>query len=327
MKSVRVLRAGTLTTLQDRGRVGHRHLGVSAGGPMDSAAFRLANLLVGNASEQAALELTLVGPALLWLQTVTLAVAGADMHPEVHFPDGRVRDLPHGRPVVVPAGTVTEFGEAKRGCRAYLAVAGGFAGPVVLGSRAALLRSGFPGLSGRSLVKGDELELCREQQGLLEAAVEANWFVDLPHLPARDGQVRVLRCLGGHHSGLLSATATRVFESADFRLSTDCDRMGYRLLGPTLSVDSQVQIRSEAVVPGTVQLTPDGQLLLLMADCAPTGGYPRIAHVITADLPLAGQLCPGDRVQFRAVSYEQSQQALLEQERMFSLVRLGLTRD
>ena len=149
MNSVRVLRAGTLTTLQDRGRAGYRHLGVSAGGPMDSVAFRLANLLVGNASDQAALELTLVGPALLWLQTVTLAVAGADMHPEIHLPNGCVRDLSRGRPVVVPAGAVTEFGEAKRGCRAYLAVAGGFAGPVVLGSRAALLRSGFPGLCGR----------------------------------------------------------------------------------------------------------------------------------------------------------------------------------
>jgi antagonist of KipI len=148
--------------------------------------------------------------------------------------------------------------------------------------------------------------------------------VRLWDLPVRGLETQVLRCLPGLHLAQLDSCSMDWFGNGAFELSSDCDRMGYRLTGPVLSMPTVPQLRSEAVVPGTLQLSPDGRLLLLMADCAPTGGYPRVGHVITADLPKAGQLRPGDGVRFRLVSMEQADQALAEQERTIAAVRAVL---
>lgn len=328
MRGATVLRAGTLTTVQDGGRVGYRHLGVSASGPMDSLSYRLANLLVGNEAGAAVLEMTQVGPALFWHQAVCLAFSGAEMHVVVRLPGGSESTIRSGSPVLVPSGAVTDFGEALRGCRGYLAVRGGFGGARVLGSRAAQLRSGFPGLCGRQLQRGDELELCSESvEGVNYGAelMQPGWHVRVAELPPRGVQPLVLRCLPGRHLDLLDSASREQFGEGAFGLSAECDRMGYRLTGPVLSLLSPVQIRSEAVVPGTLQLTPDGRLLLLMADCAATGGYPRAGHVITADLPLAGQLRPGDSVRFQLVSVELAERALREQERALGFAQAGLS--
>ncbi|MFM7832360.1 MAG: biotin-dependent carboxyltransferase family protein [Planctomycetaceae bacterium] len=333
MRGATVLRAGTLTTVQDFGRPGYRHLGVSSSGPMDVRSYRLANLLVGNEEGAAALEMTLVGPALLWHQSVCLAFSGAEMRGVVRLPGGLECETRIGSPVQVPAGSVTDFGEAVRGCRGYLAVRGGFGGAMVMGSRAGQLRSGFPGYCGRQLQRGDELELCDDGGaggvgGKCGAEfVQAEWFVRVADLPPGGSQPQVLRCLPGRHLDLLDSASRDRFWAGPFGLSADCDRMGYRLTGAELSLASAVQIRSEAVVPGTLQLSPDGRLLLLMADCAATGGYPRVGHVISADLPVAGQLRPGDCVRFELVTMELAQRAVKEQERGMALVRLGLRRE
>lgn len=325
MSVATVLRAGTLTTVQDRGRPGYGHLGVSASGPMDPLALRLVNLLVGNSDDAAGLEMTLVGPALHWHRPVRLAVAGAAMSASVRLPNGGEVELPSGCPVEVPAGSVTDFGEAVRGCRSYLAVRGGLGGAVVLGSRSAQLRSGFPGVCGRRLERGDELELCDEVEWGCGELVVPRWFVRLVDLPVRGLKAQELRCLPGLHLPQLDSISVDCLGREEFELSADCDRMGYRLAGPVLSMQTELQLRSEAVVPGTLQLSPDGRLLLLMADCAPTGGYPRIGHVITADLAKAGQLKPGDRVLFRVVSLEAAEEALVAQERAMASVRAVLT--
>ena len=324
MSAATVLRAGTLTTVQDGGRPGYGHLGVSVSGPMDPLSLRLANLLAGNSEDSAVLELTLVGPALLWHRSVRLAVAGATMSACIRLPDGSEVELPCGCPVEVPAGSVTDFGEAQRGCRGYLAVRGGFGGSVTLGSRSAQLRSGFPGNCGRRLERGDELELCGDSEGGNGELVVPGWFVRLLDLPVRGGETQVLRCLPGLHLRHLDSPSVERLGNGVFELSSDCDRMGYRLTGPVLSMPTVPQLRSEAVVPGTLQLSPDGRLLMLMADCAPTGGYPRVGHVITADLPVAGQLRPGDRVRFRMVSLDQADRALVAQERAIAGVRAVL---
>lgn len=327
MRVATVLRAGTLTTVQDSGRPGYRHLGVSASGPMDSLSFRLANLLVGNAAEAAVLEMTMVGPALLWQQSVRIAFSGAEMRVVVRMPDGAECVVRSGSPMAVPAGAVTDFGEALRGCRGYLAVRGGFGGAAILGSRSAQLRSGFPGLCGRQLRGGDELELCSDGLEGVDSGpelIQPGWFVRVGELPPRGVQPVVLRCLPGRHLDLLDSASRKQFGEGAFGLSADCDRMGYRLTGPVLSLLSAVQIRSEAVVPGTIQLSPDGRLLLLMADCAATGGYPRVGHVISADLPLAGQLRPGDSVRFQLVSLELAERAVREQERALAFARASL---
>ena len=324
MSVATVLRAGMLTTVQDGGRPGYGHVGVSASGPMDPLGLRLANLLAGNRENVAALQLPLVGPALLWHRSVRLAVAGAKMSACIRLPDGSEVELPCGCPVEVPAGSVTDFGESLQGCRSYLAVRGGLGGAVVLGSRSAQPRSGFPGVCGRRLERGDELELCGEPAECSDELVVPRWFVRLWDLPVRGLETQVLRCLPGLHLAQLDSSSMDWFGNGAFELSSDCDRMGYRLTGPVLSMPTVPQLRSEAVVPGTLQLSPDGRLLLLMADCAPTGGYPRVGHVITADLPKAGQLRPGDGVRFRLVSMEQADQALAEQERTIAAVRAVL---
>ena len=321
----RVIRSGLMTTIQDFGRPGTRHLGIPCGGAMDRLSHRLANRLVGNAETAATLEMTLTGDVLQWVQDGFIAVTGADMAPQIQGPGKRCEALPQGRPVSVAAGSVLLFGAARRGCRAYLSIAGGWDVPVVAGSRSTLLRSALGGVQGRALVAGDELRCVPSEVDLAVRSAEAvtGWFVRLQNLPSMAGTQ--LRFVPGTHFDLLNVESQRLCVEASFVVRSESDRMGYRLSGPSLCFRAPCQIRSEAVVSGTLQLPPDGQLLMLMADCAPTGGYPRVGHVISADLSLAAQLKPGDRFTLKEVSQETALDAAVLQERQFAAaVRLAM---
>jgi len=322
---VRVQRAGLMTTVQDPGRPGTRHLGIPSGGAMDRLSHRLANRLVGNAETAATLEMTLTGDVLQWVQDSVIAVTGADMAPEIQGPGERLAALPQGRPILVVAGSVLKFGPARRGCRAYLSIAGGWDVPAIAGSRSTLLRSALGGLDGRALQAGDELRCGPHDVELARRSAEAatGWFIRLQDLPSVVGTQ--LRFVPGTHFGLLQTESQELMEQAGFVVRSESDRMGYRLSGPQLSFREPCQIRSEAVVSGTLQLPPDGQLLMLMADCAPTGGYPRVGHIISADLSLAAQLKPGDRLTLREVSLEKAWAALGLQERQLnSAIQMAL---
>ncbi|MEI7698547.1 MAG: biotin-dependent carboxyltransferase family protein [Planctomycetia bacterium] len=314
----RVIRSGLMTTVQDLGRPGTRHLGIPCGGAMDRLSHRLANRLVGNPDTAATLEMTLTGEVLQWFQDSVIAVTGADMAPEIQGPGEQREACPQGRPVSVTAGSVLKFGVARRGCRAYLSIAGGWDVPVVIGSRSTLLRSELGGFNGRALHAGDELRGGLHEVELARRSAEAatGWFVRLQDLPSAAGTQ--LRFVPGTHFGLLNVESQRLTEQAGFVVRSESDRMGYRLSGPPLCFREPCQIRSEAVVSGTLQLPPDGQLLMLMADCAPTGGYPRVGHIISADLSLAAQLKPGDRFTLRKVSQEMALDAAVLQERQFA---------
>lgn len=314
----RVIRPGLMTTVQDLGRPGTRHLGIPCGGAMDRLSHRLANRLVGNPETAATLEMTLTGEVLQWVEDSVIAVTGADMAPEIQGPGDQREACPQGRPVSIAAGCVLKFGVARKGCRAYLSIAGGWDVPVVTGSRSTLLRSGLGGLNGRALQAGDELRCVPHQVKLAGGSADAatGWFVRLQDLPSAAGTQ--LRFVPGTHFGLLNVESQRCSEEGSFVVRSESDRMGYRLSGPRLSFRVPCQIRSEAVVSGTLQLPPDGQLLMLMADCAPTGGYPRVGHVISADLSLAAQLKPGDHFTLRKVSQETALDAAVLQERQFA---------
>jgi antagonist of KipI len=298
-----IVRAGQYTTVQDLGRSGWRAAGVPLGGAMDPFALRIANLLVGNPENAAALEFTLAGPELAFSADTVVALAGAEC-------DG----LPALQSVKVRAGERIALGGCRRGSRGYLAVAGGIAIALVLGGRGTYLRAGFGGWEGRLLRDGDVLPVTPAAR-----EVGDHWRVDARVLPAYSAAptVRVVR-------GAQCAEFGRAFWENEFRVAPQSDRMGLRLQGPKLERADADDLLSSAVAPGTVQVPPDGQPIVLMADAQTIGGYPQIAHVVTVDLPLLAQLRAGDAVRFADVTLDEAQRLLLARERMLGILREGL---
>jgi biotin-dependent carboxylase-like uncharacterized protein len=286
MRSLAVHRGGLLTTIQDEGRWGHQASGVPVSGPMDSWSHRLANLLVGNPREAATLEVTGAGPSFSLTSEATVAITGARFRGEL---DG----MPWTSPVVLQAmaGARIVFGERVVGLRAYVAVSGGLDVPRVLGSRATDVRSGLGGLNGRPLRDGDAVPLgaLPPRRSAPRIPGGADWM--LPRGIAR------LSLLRGPDEGPNSAAALDALTSMTFTVSQRSDRMGYHLDGGFVPIDAEPRL-SAPVATGVVQVPPSGQPVLLMADRQTTGGYAPIGAVIAADLPVAGQLGPGDPVCF-----------------------------
>jgi antagonist of KipI len=286
---------------------------------MDPLALRLANLLVGNAPAAAVLELTLTGAALRFDADALIAIAGAALSPAI---DGA--PAPSGHAILTRAGTTLTFGECTAGCRAYLAVAGGVNVPVVLGSRATNVRAHFGGVEGRALRAGDTLPVgvpSRDAAQLMARLGKAGrpWIADhagfsreLTGTTALDAPVRLLQGATTHK---LSVEGRRALLETSFRVSTRSDRMGYRLEGAALKVALAGDLTSEGVTWGTVQLPPDGQPIILLADRQTTGGYPVIGHVAAVDLSVIAQRKPGDQLRFVATTLAAAQHELLERER------------
>lgn len=324
MSVVTVIRAGLSTTIQDPGRPGLRHYGIPVGGAMDRLSHELANRLVGNPPELATLEMTLSGDELEWQDDALVAITGADMSPVVSSAAMYGMSAPLQRPVAVQAGTRIRFQAARRGCRCYVAIAGGFDVPLVMGSRATYLRARIGGLHGRALRTGDELEIgpsspnisvFRASPGDTSPIAGAQWFVCLRELPnSSETELKVLR---GRHFNQLTSHSQSDFWHERFQVSSQSDRMGYRLTGKNLQRPSGGDLLSEGTAIGTVQLPPDGDPILLMSDSAPTGGYPQIAQIITADQPLAAQLRPGDSVRFSETTIEHAQYLARQQRAEF----------
>lgn len=311
-RTITVLHPGLLTTIQDEGRWGYQHLGVPVAGPMDAVAHRCANAALGNPRDAGALEVTLVGPELRFEHDAWMAVTGADLQPTV---DGR--EAPKGVPVKCRAGSVVRFGARRAGARAYLAVEGGLAVPAVLGSRATHLLSGLGGVDGRALRAGDrlplgvpsaDLKVRRYEPSGVGPIVEADFQVRLPRGGAR------LRVLPGPQVDHFDASAVAALERGRYIVSPQSDRMGYRVSGGARLPAPPGEMISDAVFMGGLQVPPSGEPILLMADRQTTGGYPQLAVVITADLPLAAQLVPGDWVEFALCSASDALAALRAQE-------------
>jgi len=326
--SVRVHRAGILSTLQDRGRYGYQRFGMPAGGVMDEHSHRLANLLVGNAEEEATLEFTLAGPRLEFTDLTLIAICGGDFAPTIGG-----QEVPVSRPVLVRPGTVLDLAVCRLGCRAYLAVAGGFDVPVVMGSKSTYLPASIGGFEGRALRRGDELPSRRAPATLYpglhralqtqEAFACPKWSVHANAALLAHDHHRI-RFMQGRHFALFSESSQAQFVGAEFRIGANSDRMGYRLEGPELTSSEPGEILPEAVAFGSIQVPPDGKPIVLMANRQTTGGYPLIGEVASVDLPLLAQLPPGDTLRFEPITLEQSQQLYLQREREMALMREGL---
>jgi len=321
MNRLRILRAGLCSTVQDLGRPSFRDLGVPVGGAMDHVSHELANRLVGNPANAATIENTLTGDEIEFAKDSLIAITGAAMTPVLHCTGADPQPVAQNRPVSIPAGSRLCLQSARRGCRSYLAIAGGINVPVVLESRSTVLHASFGGHQGRMLAAGDDLPI-----GVLSSSntevlaylstlgqfVHPRWFVRTMDLPNSD--VATLRIISATHTAQLMQSARTLLSESEFRISSQSDRMGYRLVDQPLELEQRQELHSEGAVPGTIQLPRDGNPILLMADCAPTGGYPRIGHVISADLSLAAQLRPGQLVRFQMVTLEQAQHCCRHQQ-------------
>ncbi len=300
MASLRVVRPGMLTTVQDLGRWGHQDSGVPVAGPMDACSHRLANRLAGNPETAAALEVTLLGPELEPDVETICALAGAEFRLNVN---GRSVDT--RRAFLVPAHARLRFGERRTGTRATLAVRGGLDLPEIFGSRATSIVSRIGPFGGRPLAAGDVLPVG------IPAAVPPGAVGQTIAMPRGGARLRVLL---GPHDAMFTPDAIETLLGSRYIVTPQSNRMGYRLEGPLLRHVGPADILSDATPVGSLQVPASGQPILLMADRQTTGGYPKIATVITADLAVAGQLAPGDWIEFAACTRAAAIEALRKQD-------------
>lgn len=322
MTTIEVLKPGALSSFQDLGRIGHQHLGVPVSGAMDSLSHRLANWAVGNAPGLATLEVTLLGPSLRFTDAATVAWCGADLSPTL---DGV--PLPRAEAVTVHAGATLQFGRRRNGVRAYLAVQGGFALAEVLGSTSTYTRAGFGGYEGRALRKGDIVSLNpvpsastmpdRPRDGALTPERQQALDFLLAASCPDDGPMRVL---AGREWEQFTSDGQSALLTESWRISAQSERMGYRLEGPSLQRREPRDILSEAVSIGTIQVPPDGQPIVLMADRQTTGGYPRIAQLVTVDVSRLAQRAPGEMLRFERTNLATAHALLAEQARAWRVL-------
>jgi antagonist of KipI len=300
-----------LTTVQDLGRWGHQGSGVPVAGPMDAYSHMLANRLVGNDPSGAGLEITLIGPELASNADVICAIAGAEFKVTVDEVD-----VPMHHAFTLTAGARLRFGERRAGARASLAIRGGIAVAPVLGSRSTSLIAHMGPFDGRALRSGDVLPIGpAEGPGVSPHGCD----IDRGVLPLPRGGVR-LRVVPGPQDQMFTSEAYDTLFASRFIVTPASNRIGYRLDGPPLAHAGKADILSDATPLGAIQVPGSGQPILLMADRQTTGGYPKIATVISADIPLAGQLAPGDWIEFSPCTRTAAVDAL--KERYATLDRL-----
>ena len=299
-----VLESGILTTIQDLGRYGFSQFGVPPSGALDTFSLRVSNLLVGN-EEEAGLEVTLAGLRIRALKEVVIATTGGDLSPTLN-----------GEPVemwrthLLVQDDVIAFKKVSAGCRAYLSAAKGFVVPKIMGSCSTYLSGKFGGLGGRPLRRGDVLYTPNSSSSFdkLGLRFPSDWIPSLE-------QVVLLRVIPGPQDHHFTGEGIQTLTSSSYEVTPQCDRMGVRLEGPRIErrPDVQESIISEGLISGAVQVPGDGKPIIILTELV-TGGYTKIATVISTDLPRVAQLKPGDRVRFKLISIEEAHRLLKEQE-------------
>jgi len=337
MASVIIKTAGLLTTVQDTGRYGYQRYGMPVSGAMDTFSCELANLLVGNDPGDACLEATVTGPEMIFTGETTVAVTGADMGPQING-----MSIPLNTAVGVKQGDRLGFTGLKSGCRSYIAFAGGINVPPVMGSRSTYLRAGIGGYQGRALIEGDQLPLGEASTipGKELPPGEARSLIPGEEMPlgetrekARIRQLlsipeglipgyrheQTIRVIPGPEAHYFEIEGLRSFLSTEYRVTAQSDRMGYRLSGETIMHrEGKAGIISAGISAGTVQVPGDGQPIVLMADRQTSGGYARIANVISVDMTLLAQMKPGDTIRFRETTLDHARQLYIDRHRQIT---------
>jgi len=312
MEAFEVIQPGPLTTVQDLGRHGWQQYGVPPSGAIDDYAFRIGNVLVGNEESAASLEITLIGCQLRVLEDAVIALTGADLAPTLNGDP-----IPMWETFPVSGGNKISFLRLKTGCRAYLAVSGGIDVPRVMASAATYTRAGIGGFEGRALRSGDILRTVECAPPPIRARIPREYR------PEYGSQIE-LRVILGPQDDCFTGEGIHTFLRSEYTISVLADRMGYRLEGPQIQHSAKADIISDGIPLGAVQVPGDGLPIILLVDRQTTGGYTKIATVVSTEIPKLAQAKPGDKVRFRRVSEEQAQIALTEEyeERIRAVRRL-----
>ncbi|MBT2640855.1 biotin-dependent carboxyltransferase [Bacillus sp. ISL-41] len=302
----KVLKAGLQTTVQDIGRTGYQQYGITTSGAMDSYSMQMANLLVGNPIGEAGLEAAVLGPRLEALTDASIAICGGDLEPMVNS-----SKVPMWKSFVLKNGDILSFGAAKSGARAYISFAGGIDVPLVLGSKSTFINGKLGGFKGRALESGDLVHG--------NPFVRRNRFLHSSLVPEYASEMDI-RVIIGPHQDKFSQTEKDRFLSSEYTLTSQSNRMGYRLEGPQLETIGGSDIISDAIPLGGIQVPANGQPIILLSERQTTGGYARIATVISVDIPLLAQARPGTKIRFKEITVGEAQEQYLKQKKLFKFL-------
>ncbi|WP_439696763.1 biotin-dependent carboxyltransferase family protein [Mucilaginibacter sp. AW1-7] len=330
---IRILKPGLMTTIQDLGRYQYLSQAVPVSGAMDTLSARIANMVVGNGDNAAVIEFTYADAEFIAETDLLIAYAGEG----AVFQSGE-QVLPPERPLFVPSGAIIKLINNPSGSRTYLAIAGGWDVPEILGSKSTCLVAGFGGFEGRVLKRGDVLingqkltsiaQVIVEKFREIKKSVKKDQVFYLPwsiprraHLPA-DG--KTIRVVPGNEFGWFNGRSIANFLSEPYIIGRQSNRMGYHLQGAVMERLKKDELLSTAVTPGTIQVTGNGSMVLLMADCQTTGGYPRIAQVAAVDMTLCAQLKPGDAIYFKDITRREAEMLYIEREQQLHQLTIAV---
>ena len=318
--SISVLNPGLLTTIQDLGRIGYQKYGVIVSGAMDTYATRLSNIMVGNDENEAVLEITLIGPSLKLEKGTLFSLTGGNLSPTINE-----KRIPMGRPVYATRDCVLKFGSCIKGCRSYLAVAGGFDVPKIMGSKSTYLRAEFGGFNGWGLKKDDVLsigvkssisnKIIKKMEDLKGNGdfVSSTWY--MKNFMMQNPDSTVIRVFEDRQFNAVSEESINKFFNSKFNVENQSDRMGYRLSGEKIVLKEKLEMISEEVSAGTIQIPPDGNPIILLADRQTAGGYPKIAHVASVDIQKIVQLRPNDKITFKKITLKEAERLYFQREK------------
>jgi antagonist of KipI len=328
--SITVLNPGLLTTIQDLGRSGYQKYGVIVSGAMDTYAMRLSNIMVGNEENEGVLEITMVGPSLKLKKGTLFSITGANLSPTIND-----KKVCMGRPIYVKEDCILKFGACKNGCRSYIAVAGGFDIPLVMDSKSTYLRAQIGGFEGRALQKNDVLNIgvksnasskiikkLEEAKNNKDDFITTSWYVknyNINHL-----KNTIIRVFEDRQFNKISSESISEFFNSEFNIDTKSDRMGYRLSGAKIELKEKLEMISEEVSVGTIQIPPDGNPIILLADKQTAGGYPKIAHVACVDIQRIVQLKPNDKLTFEKITLKEAEKLYFQREKYISDIKKSI---
>jgi len=305
---IKVIKPGFQSTVQDRGRFGFSHYGISISGTADSISYKIGNLLVGNNCGEAAIEMTLVGGEFLFEEDAIISITGSDFQPKIEN-----KIVPMWQTLKIKSDEIISFSNTLSGARSYICIKGGINVQQILGSRSTHLLTSLGGLNGRKLLKGDRLPIEKLTNEEIQSYKVSKQIIALLN------SKNIIRVTTAPQTNYFSKDVIEKFTSNKYVVSEEANRMGLRLIGKKLEREIMEEIITEGITLGAIQISNDGMPIILFVEHQTTGGYPKIANVISADMHKIGQLRPRDEINFQFVSIEQAHKLNLELESLISI--------
>jgi len=312
MGKININKPGLLTLIQDSGRYGYQQYGVPVSGVMDRFSYKIANLLVSNKEDEAVLEVTILGPEIEFLDDSLIAITGGDLSPDIN-----------GEPILmwesiyVKKGDILSFKRPKTGCRSYISFYDGINVKKVMGSRSTYVKAKIGGLNGTALKTGDVLNIGNLKKDKMSISYKK---VQDKYIPKYNREIEV-RVILGPQEDYFTSQGIEKFLNTPYKVTNECDRMGYRLEGEVIKHTNGADIISDGINFGAIQVPSHGNPIIMMADRQTAGGYTKIANVISVDLCKVAQSKPGDTIKFKKVTVQQAQKLLREEKELIEKIK------